>query len=143
MFNFTIGMFADPLPFLDLKLIRGIHILEVCIQSPEGSPFGKVRYVIRLSKRHPFTAPKIVCHSHIFHPGYSDGHMCLDILNDNWSPVLSLESLMISISSLLSWPSGVEECMHDAADVYAASLFKRDRNLFFAKALEVAQLNEK
>lgn len=44
-----------------------------------------------------FTPPSPV-HEHI----YSNGHICLNILGDDWSPALTVESICLSILSMLS-----------------------------------------
>eukprot|EP01102_Stenamoeba_stenopodia_P017200 TRINITY_DN6131_c0_g2_i1.p1 TRINITY_DN6131_c0_g2~~TRINITY_DN6131_c0_g2_i1.p1 ORF type:complete len:151 (+),score=23.50 TRINITY_DN6131_c0_g2_i1:288-740(+) len=53
-----------------------------------------------------FVGPQTPRHPHI----YSNGHICLSILYDNWSPALSVSSVCLSILSMLSsntkdeWP---------------------------------------
>lgn len=55
--------------------------------------------------KYPFDSPEVVfvgdsipVHQHI----YSNGHICLSILTDDWSPALSVESVCLSIISMLA-----------------------------------------
>jgi ubiquitin-conjugating enzyme E2 A len=42
----------------------------------------------------------------MFHPNvYSDGTLCLDIIQDNWSPIYTVASILTSIQSLLTDPN--------------------------------------
>ena len=45
-----------------------------------------------------FIGENISIHLHI----YSNGHICLSILTKDWSPVLSVQSIFLSIISVLS-----------------------------------------
>lgn len=42
--------------------------------------------------------PKIPIHPHI----YSNGHICLNLLGDDWTPACTIESIVISIQSMLN-----------------------------------------
>jgi ubiquitin-conjugating enzyme E2 W len=57
------------------------------------------------SDQYPFTSPEVIftgenipVHPHV----YSNGHICLSILTDDWTPALSVQAVCLSIVSMLS-----------------------------------------
>lgn len=55
----------------------------------------------------------------IFHPNIQeDGTILIDILTDNWSPALTIETLMLSICSILSNPEPDESSINEASRMY-------------------------
>ncbi|KAF7303711.1 UBIQUITIN-CONJUGAT-2 domain-containing protein [Mycena indigotica] len=78
------------------------------LPGPEGSVYegGTFNFAVELPKDYPFSAPKVVLKTRIYHMNISDqGNICLDILKHNWSPALSLFKVILSLSSLLTDPN--------------------------------------
>uniref|UniRef100_A0A8C6CBB7 UBC core domain-containing protein n=1 Tax=Monodon monoceros TaxID=40151 RepID=A0A8C6CBB7_MONMO len=57
--------------------------------------------------------------SKMLHPNvYADGSVCLDILQDQWSPIHEVASLLTSIQSLLDEPNPNSPANRQAAQLY-------------------------
>uniref|UniRef100_A0A8C3RI87 Ubiquitin conjugating enzyme E2 B n=1 Tax=Cyanoderma ruficeps TaxID=181631 RepID=A0A8C3RI87_9PASS len=70
------------------------------IFGPEGTPFedGTFKLVIEFSEEYPNKPPTVRFLSKMFHPNvYADGSICLDILQNRWSPTYDVSSILTSI----------------------------------------------
>ncbi|PVF98366.1 ubiquitin-conjugating enzyme, partial [Serendipita vermifera] len=87
---------------------RSMYEWTGSIPGPSGSPYagGVFHLSITLPNEYPFSAPKILFTTPIYHPNVSPtGQICVDVLKNAWSPALSLYKVMLSISSLLTDPN--------------------------------------
>uniref|UniRef100_A0A8C0BS08 E2 ubiquitin-conjugating enzyme n=1 Tax=Buteo japonicus TaxID=224669 RepID=A0A8C0BS08_9AVES len=91
------------------------------IFGPEGTPFedGTFKLVIEFSEEYPNKPPTVRFLSKMFHPNvYADGSICLDILQNRWSPTYDVSSILTSIQSLLDEPNPNSPANSQAAQLY-------------------------
>jgi len=56
----------------------------------------------------------------MWHPNvFSDGGLCLDMLQDNWSPIYTVASILTAIQSLLTDPNPASPANPEAASLYS------------------------
>uniref|UniRef100_A0A2D4P6C3 E2 ubiquitin-conjugating enzyme n=1 Tax=Micrurus surinamensis TaxID=129470 RepID=A0A2D4P6C3_MICSU len=91
------------------------------IFGPEGTPFedGTFKLIIEFSEEYPNKPPTVRFLSKMFHPNvYADGSICLDILQNRWSPTYDVSSILTSIQSLLDEPNPNSPANSQAAQLY-------------------------
>ena len=98
-----------------------IYNWKATIMGPSDSPYqgGVFFLTIKFPVDYPFKSPKIQFTTKVFHPNVSlEGHICLDILKDAWSPALTISKVLLSISSLLTDPNPNDPLVGDIARMY-------------------------
>lgn len=81
---------------------------QATILGPADSPYANGLFFLKFQfpPDYPHKPPKVVFETKIYHPNInSSGSICVDVLKDNWSPVLTVPKLLLSISSLLTDPN--------------------------------------
>ncbi|CUS23413.1 LAQU0S09e04192g1_1 [Lachancea quebecensis] len=121
----------DPEAKVDLQLINenDIHLLKGSFLGPPGTPYegGKFIVDIEVPMEYPFKPPKMKFDTKVYHPNVSSvtGAICLDILKNAWSPVITLKSALISLQALLQSPEP-----NDPQDAEVAQHYLRDKASF-------------
>lgn len=81
---------------------------EGTIHGPADSPYqgGIFHMSIQFPAEYPFSPPVVRFKTRIYHPNINaTGLICLDVLKHQWSPVLTIAKILLSISSLLTDPN--------------------------------------
>lgn len=110
---------------------------EAVIFGPEGTPFegGTFKLKMEFSNSYPMSPPKVKFMTKMFHPNiYANGSVCLDILQNRWSPSYSIHSVLISIQSLLHDPNP-----SSPANTEASKFFTTNTALYLKKVRETVE----
>lgn len=107
----------------DLSHLKGTFI------GPPDTPYAGGKFVvdIKIPNEYPFKPPIMKFDTKVYHPNISSvtGAICLDILKDAWTPILTIKSSLISLQSLFQSPEP-----NDPQDAEVAKHYISDRNGF-------------
>lgn len=87
---------------------------------------GRIIFSFAIPLDYPIAPPKIKCVTVPYHPNIDlEGNVCLNILREDWKPVLSVSSIMYGLQFLLLEPNP-----DDPLNEHAAECLKSDRRMF-------------
>ncbi|EXJ82849.1 ubiquitin-conjugating enzyme E2 2 [Capronia epimyces CBS 606.96] len=119
---------THPIPF---------HYQNAVIIGPADTPFedGTFRLVMQFEEAYPNKPPGVKFVSQMFHPNvYGTGELCLDILQNRWSPTYDVAAILTSIQSLLNDPN-----TSSPANVEASNLYKDNRKEYTKRVRETVE----
>mmetsp|Transcript_30386 Transcript_30386/g.71116 ORF Transcript_30386/g.71116 Transcript_30386/m.71116 type:complete len:214 (-) Transcript_30386:382-1023(-) len=83
-------------------------------------------FTFQIPDHYPHTPPKVHCETRIYHPNINlEGKVCLNILREDWKPVLDINAVIYGLIYLFYEPNPDDPLNHEAAE-----LFRRDVNQF-------------
>eukprot|EP01100_Stratorugosa_tubuloviscum_P008548 TRINITY_DN3564_c1_g1_i1.p1 TRINITY_DN3564_c1_g1~~TRINITY_DN3564_c1_g1_i1.p1 ORF type:complete len:184 (-),score=90.09 TRINITY_DN3564_c1_g1_i1:97-600(-) len=117
---------------------------EACIVGPEDTPYdgGFFTATLNFPRDYPLSPPKMYFTCEMWHPNIEkDGKVCISILHppgddpfkyesstERWSPVQSIEKILLSVISMLADPND-----ESSANVEAGIMWRKNRAEFNAR----------
>jgi len=110
--------FEDPDDLLNFKL-------TIC---PDEGFYtgGRFIFSFKVGHNYPHEPPKVKCTTQVYHPNIDlEGNVCLNILREDWKPVLTINAVIYGIQYLFLEPNPDDPLNKDAANC-----LKQNRRLF-------------
>jgi len=87
---------------------------------------AKYKFTFSVPSDYPHKPPKVICHTKIFHPNIDlEGNICINILREDWKPVLDINTVIFGLSHLFFYPNP-----DDPLNSQAANLLRNDKRTF-------------
>ena len=103
---------------------NGLHRSGLTMVSVD-TPFedGTFKLLLTFDESYPTKPPTVKFLSRMFHPNvYANGELCLDILQNRWSPTYDVAAILTSIQSLLHDPNPNSPANAEAAQLYRENM---------------------
>lgn len=78
------------------------------IEGPADTPYADLtlKLSFEFPSNYPYAPPTVLYKTPIYHPNVDfSGRICLDILKDKWTPAYNIQSVLLSLQSLLGEPN--------------------------------------
>lgn len=87
---------------------------------------ARYEFEFKVPAHYPHSPPKVECKTSIYHPNIDlQGKVCLNILREDWRPVLDINAVIYGLIYLFYEPNPDDPLNHEAAD-----LFRKDIQSF-------------
>lgn len=91
------------------------------IAGPSDTPYASLTFKLSFyfPSSYPYAPPTVLFKTPIFHPNVDfSGRICLDILKDKWSAVYNVQTVLLSLQSLLGEPNNASPLNNEAAQLH-------------------------
>ncbi|KJY01719.1 nedd8-conjugating enzyme ubc12 like protein [Zymoseptoria brevis] len=96
---------------------------------------GTFTFSFVISQNFPHEPPKVKCREKIYHPNIDlEGNVCLNILREDWKPVLNLNAVIVGLQFLFLEPNASDPLNKDAANDLMSDRDRFKRNVRSAMA---------
>ncbi|EQC28531.1 ubiquitin-conjugating enzyme E2 M [Saprolegnia diclina VS20] len=76
-------------------------------------------FTFKIPALYPHEPPKVRCETKIYHPNIDlEGHVCLNILRDDWKPVLDINAVIYGLIYLFYEPNPDDPLNKEAAEIF-------------------------
>ncbi|ODV60749.1 putative E2 ubiquitin-protein ligase UBC11 [Ascoidea rubescens DSM 1968] len=102
------------------------------IEGPEDTPYENLKFKISLDfpNNYPYKPPTIKFISPMWHPNIDmSGNICLDILKEKWSAIYNIQTILLSLQSLLGEPNNKSPLNAQAAQLWDTDMKEYKRLL--------------
>jgi ubiquitin-conjugating enzyme E2 M len=103
--------------------------------TPDSGYWQGAKYVFNFAvpPSYPHEPPKVTCRNKIYHPNINlQGNVCLNILREDWKPVLDINAVIYGLIYLFYDPNPDDPLNREAADLY-----RNDRAQVKSQSFEV------
>ncbi|KAI1418573.1 putative NEDD8 conjugating enzyme [Hypoxylon sp. FL1857] len=91
---------------------------------------GRFTFTFTMGPNYPHEPPKVRCQQKIYHPNIDlEGKVCLNILREDWKPVLNLNAVIVGLQFLFLEPNASDPLNQEAADDLRSSRDTFRRNV--------------
>ncbi|KAL2814172.1 ubiquitin-conjugating enzyme/RWD-like protein [Aspergillus granulosus] len=90
---------------------------------------GSFVFTFNVNQNFPHDPPKVKCTQKIYHPNIDlEGNVCLNILREDWKPVLNLNAVIVGMQFLFLEPNASDPLNKEAAEDLRQNrdMFKRN-----------------
>ncbi|EMR64994.1 NEDD8-conjugating protein ubc12 [Eutypa lata] len=78
---------------------------------------GRFTFTFAMNQNYPHEPPKVRCQQTIYHPNIDlEGKVCLNILREDWKPVLNLNAVIVGLQFLFLEPNASDPLNKEAAE---------------------------
>lgn len=91
------------------------------ITGPSATPYEDMHFRLSFDfpSNYPLKAPTVLFVTPIYHPNIDfSGRICLDILKEKWSAIYNVQSVLLSLQSLLGEPNNASPLNGQAAELW-------------------------